>query len=72
MCWLSGDRAGDRDDIGGGGVDTVSLEVLLNCEVSLGPFAGGCIRAKNQHGDGGGCDDDEWNNEGDSPCDVGC
>ena len=50
--------------------DAVVGEVLLGMEVALGPFARRGVGAEEEHGDGGGGDEDEGHDEGDAPGDV--
>ena len=35
--------------------------------VAVRPFAGGCVGAEEKHADGGGCNQDERDNESDTP-----
>ena len=40
--------------------------------MAIGPFAGRCVRTEDQHAGSSSCDDDEWDDEGNAPGDVGC
>jgi hypothetical protein len=39
--------------------------------VTVSPFPGWCIVSREENGQGNNCNDDEWNYEGHTPCDVG-
>lgn len=41
-------------------------------DMTIGPFAGGCVRTEDQHAGSSSGDDNEWDDEGDAPSDVGC
>ena len=62
-----GEGAGDVDDVAR---DAVAGEVLLGVQVALRPFPARRVRAEDEHGDGGGGDEDEGHDEGDAPGDV--
>lgn len=66
---LLGESSWDADH-GALGGDTVGLERFGDVEVAFGPLAGWAIWAEKDHEDGCGDDEDEWNDEGNSPCIV--
>ena len=61
VCKLSRDVHNcSRDSVGG--------QVVLDGQMSLAPFAHGCIRRQNQHSDSRAYDDNERDHERNPPC----
>lgn len=68
VALLVGDSAWDVNNLSS---NAVSLEVLLDVEVTLSPFSSGSVGAEKEHETCGREDEDERDNEGNAPCDMG-
>ena len=63
-----GDSAWNVNNLSG---DTVSLEILLDMKLALGPLASWGIWAEEEHETCSRNDEDEWDDESHAPCNMG-
>lgn len=52
------------------GTDTMSLKVLLHSKMAVAPLPSWCVLAAKDESNGDSSNQDEWNDECDSPCNV--